>query len=482
MFTENLLNNFGVYKTIDQPSKAYKRFSEVLRDIPDPVIDNVGLVEFIARGYFFSDRTLLKDATKTRWDHFHSKPHEVFLQARSRPSDFVDPKQIAMQLKESLCAELLEFCNKKKRIILPLSGGMDSRVVAAVIRSLIDTKDLGVEVVAFTWGTSCSRDVRYASEIARLLKFEWMHVELSPEDLYKNIAISAANGLEYSPLHLHGAHYLRSLKGYDGIVVSSYGDSIGRGRYSGRHISSLRMFSEIIDRYGLIEPRGIVAIRAELNKDLYVFRNSQDFRGGGCDEEINYQGHYMYRLINSVWAYVNEELEVFQAFTSKAVVEYMLNLSPASRSDWPYFHILDSLNKELLSVPWSATGGLYPNGRSRDKYKNFVAPYGSWTRSELYGEIVKLINTSSLIEHPLFSRGAIASLLAYLKRHEIEEANYKTELALWFASFAVFLGNNKAVFNTDNLDFNRNRSLRHKFRVSTYEFALRSKTKLNSLL
>ena len=62
--------------------------------------------------------------------------------------------------------------DKSANILLPLSGGLDSRLIAFFLRSR------GYEnVKCFTYGSEKSKEVEKSREIAKLLKFEWFFIE-----------------------------------------------------------------------------------------------------------------------------------------------------------------------------------------------------------------------------------------------------------------------------------------------------------------
>jgi asparagine synthetase B (glutamine-hydrolysing) len=67
----------------------------------------------------------------------------------------------------------------RSRWILPLSSGMDSRLIAAV------GSEMGINFRAYTWGESNATDVVYGRKIAECLDIPWKHVELGREYLLK---------------------------------------------------------------------------------------------------------------------------------------------------------------------------------------------------------------------------------------------------------------------------------------------------------
>src|SRR5690606_40411595 len=92
----------------------------------------------------------------------------------------------------------------RKSIGVLLSGGMDSRIVAGLLQEIKnEAGNPGFDVVAITWGLPSSRDVVYATRIAKLYNWEWKHYPVGLEQLEENIQVCAENGCEYSPIHLH---------------------------------------------------------------------------------------------------------------------------------------------------------------------------------------------------------------------------------------------------------------------------------------
>lgn len=64
-----------------------------------------------------------------------------------------------------------------RRIVIPLSGGYDSRLVACMLKKLNYES-----VTAFTYGDPDGAEVRLSREVARLLHFDWLYIEAEKED------------------------------------------------------------------------------------------------------------------------------------------------------------------------------------------------------------------------------------------------------------------------------------------------------------
>ena len=66
-----------------------------------------------------------------------------------------------------------------KRIVVPLSGGLDSRIIVTML------KRLGVEnVICFTYGKKGNKEAVISKQVAEALGYEWHFVEYTEEKLY----------------------------------------------------------------------------------------------------------------------------------------------------------------------------------------------------------------------------------------------------------------------------------------------------------
>ncbi len=100
-------------------------------------------------------------------------------------------EEIAGELGRLLCEEAIRVCQGRREIYVLLSGGLDSRIVAATLSKLVDDGRLPTKPIALTWGLLDSRDYLYGRETARILGLEWVHASLGPEHLRQNLADTA---------------------------------------------------------------------------------------------------------------------------------------------------------------------------------------------------------------------------------------------------------------------------------------------------
>src|SRR5690606_28794497 len=126
-----------------------------------------------------------------------------------------DPEVFTQQLKAALVEETLSYVDSAKTVGILLSGGMDSRVVAGIVREIQQNLGGQFQVVGLTWGNETSRDVVYAKQITERYGWEWKHYPLTAERLASNITHMGKMGAEVSPVHLHAMPEIAITSGID---------------------------------------------------------------------------------------------------------------------------------------------------------------------------------------------------------------------------------------------------------------------------
>ncbi len=113
---------------------------------------------------------------------------------------------------------IADALNAQRTWILPLSSGLDSRLIAAV------GAKLGVEMRAFTWGHRKSEDTVYARRIAHALGVPWKWVDIGNDYLAKYGAVWS--DLFGSAMHFHGMYQMAFLdvvtREAQGAVISGF--------------------------------------------------------------------------------------------------------------------------------------------------------------------------------------------------------------------------------------------------------------------
>jgi asparagine synthase (glutamine-hydrolysing) len=420
-------------------------FADIVQCFKGPrLLDVTAVIEMISRYHCFADRTLIQglyrvpwmakpDATGTGWSIASLPPHG---------NRVMSEEEVAKTLFAKLQLEVLTYCENHSTVGLLLSGGMDSRIVAGVLDYLQKTRQISANIVAITWGVEDSRDVIYARQIAQRLGWDWVHFPISAETLLNNIAETARRGCEYSPVHLHAIPQVRDMEGVDCILAASYGDSVGRAEYSGRHITQLIPFERYtLNWFKLLREDVYKQVSQNIAQDVAHYRELFPRSIEYQQYEIDQQAHYMRRKLNHCMAVINEKIPLYHAFTSPNVFGFMWSLSPKVRNDKIYKHLLELFKTELIDIPWARSGKPYlSRGESVDDYPSLHHRYGEWIRGKLYEVIRVKVMSDSIARLGIFNMEALKSALAVNRKITRQvRATKLDEIAIWIAALADFV-------------------------------------------
>ncbi|MGN7381663.1 asparagine synthase-related protein [Paenibacillus sp. SAFN-117] len=365
----------GIYYS-DQCQSAVSLLSEEER-----VIDEASVYSMLCYGYICGDRTLIRNLFRLPWlTEFHSSGELVHHSVEPYNLEESPPKEIAKQLIAALSKEIREQCQNYDHIYLLLSGGMDSRVVAAILRQLEKNGEIQGRIHAVTWGKNNSRDVVYAQKISELFQWEWHYAELNESYLLSNFELAAVKlGAEISPAHLHRFNWFERL-GKDSIVLAgSYGDSIGRAEYSSVHASRLKPHCPR-ERYSLLNTELLNDVDAELKKELAQFRARYKEASYEQLNEYEMQAHYLRRMLGNAANLIMNWTHFYQAFTAKEVFTLMWKYRHTVRNDQIYFELLQMIEPKLLDLAWARTGNKYGGDGEGDTLSKKHHDYGLWLR------------------------------------------------------------------------------------------------------
>lgn len=168
-----------------------------------------GLVSLLLNGFFLSDWTLYRNVkavlhdSVAHWDENGFRATRVWSVRPSRDrwdaswDDLVDEmhalsyKAIAGALKNS------------PAWVLPLSSGLDSRLIAAV------AADVGANANAYAWGAPDNTDAHYSRELAQALGLPWKNITF-PNDFLVNYTPQWASWMG-TALHFQGMYLMNFL-------------------------------------------------------------------------------------------------------------------------------------------------------------------------------------------------------------------------------------------------------------------------------
>jgi hypothetical protein len=165
-----------------------------------------GLVSLLINGHYLSDWTLYKDMKMIPPDSAMVWDEKGF---RADSLHSVEPSQsrweagwddLVDEMHELSRQAVTEALKTRSRWILPLSSGLDSRLIAGV------AAEAGVDARTYAWGASNSTDVVYSQKIARALGFPWKRVDLPRDFLIKYTPYWA--NMFGSAMHFHGMYQM----------------------------------------------------------------------------------------------------------------------------------------------------------------------------------------------------------------------------------------------------------------------------------
>ena len=169
--------------------------------------DKLSEAEFLASGFTMGDSTLFEDIKQVQPGQIISietnKINKEFYYSyvTENVSSASYPK-LKEQLKEVLNNVFDRMIHSigNRQVILPLSGGYDSRLIAAMLK----TKGID-NVICFTFGKKGLKDTELSEKVAKRLGYEWHFIEYTNELIngyfetpaFQNYYLYATNGASF---------------------------------------------------------------------------------------------------------------------------------------------------------------------------------------------------------------------------------------------------------------------------------------------
>jgi len=442
-------NLAGVYPFFDEsaPDKFCLDISEIIENRrmagKEVALDYAGVVTKACFPFLLRDRTLIEGVKRAPWmseyvGNDNWRAHKLPLHRAIIPNK----ESFAAELKAALLEEATSYLGNSERVGILLSGGMDSRVVAAIVRQLQERFGTPKHVVALTWGDENSRDVVYSQRIAERFGWEFRHFPITVDTLKENLDIAGRYGAEVSPIHLHAIPEISSQLDLDVILAGSYGDSIGRAEYSGRKITELKEINvRHLNKFGLIRESLLRDVLPVIRNDASYF--SACLSGKNNDirkKEIQHQMHYLRRMLQCTMMNLSRNARFYQMFSCRHVVSLMWSLDPSWRTDIWYEILLKELPGNLLSIPWARTGNRYNQEKGDgDALSKQYHKYGRWLRSDLKSLVHERVSSDTIRDIGIFNPSALVKFLKAWQRATTDGPNSLDEIASWIVSLHSFI-------------------------------------------
>ena len=406
--------------------------------------DVSSILSLLSFDYACGDRTLLSEVKRSPW--LSSLDIEGNLHLGDIPShglNRVEPKDFARTMLKLLREEAVAACTGKNEIYILLSGGLDSRIVAGVLSRAYESGEIKVKPTALSWGLEDCRDVQYAETTAKILGFGFKHIKISSDDLYKNIVEPSKEiACLVAPNHLHCMSWLKCLSKDSVVLAGSYGDSIGRAEFSGRHLLELD-YLKPMNTFGLLKEELIEPAYIGLKKDFQELKN----RSGDVEQYVHcehqQQGFYMRSLIGHAMNTINQYTTLYQMFTAPSVFRYVWSIHPSYRNDLMYAELLELLHPVLARMPWARTNKAL-KGKTRSMKNSLVKEfhdYKGWIRGPLYSDILKIVDPDWFEQNGIFDPSSVRKLNNAILANTASYSKYGMrpfEIWVWLASFRGF--------------------------------------------
>ena len=391
-------------------------------------------------GYTCGDLTLLREIRRQPWlSEIGLDGQPYLLEIPRHDTLWSTYPEIARRLCDLLADEAEEASRDFDEVYVLLSGGLDSRVTAGTLARLVREGRLKSPPVAITWGLPDSRDVIYGREIARMLGMEWIYIPIDEEVLLRNVDWSAKTlaGM-LSPVHQHMMEGLSRLSRSALVFGTSYGDSVGRAEFSGKHLLEL-MPLKPTNPFGLLAP----GVEQEAADALYHELKALRDRTPGqpryviCEHEMH--AHYTRGHLAHAMSSINDFCTVYQLFTAPQVYSYMWSLHPALRYNEIYAELLDQLDPRLARLPWARTNqGM--KGTSLDKsqigsLRERFHLYRDWIAGPLYEKMLQRIDLERLAATGIFNMDCVRALIAEAHHAGPAPGQQPTYVMAWLATF-----------------------------------------------
>lgn len=397
------------------------------------MVDPIGVAQMARFQMLFGQRSL-----------FEGRSYSPYTLPRINLNISINSSEgLAHELYESLKRELKDIVVKNNNLGILLSGGMDSRIVAIALNDLQNELGTPFYIHGLTWGKDGCRDVEYAQRICK--HYGWRHTSfpMSKETLWNNIYLAAELGAECNPVHLHAMDAVSQIQDVDIIIAGSYGDSIGRGEYSGVNVARIPNIhkTSTFDFHTLSIKKS--ALMMGVQHDIAEIRSSYNQYPSRVVKELDYHSNYLRRKLDQCMDIIAERIPVHQCFKTEGTYSLVLSSDYKFRNNLLYSIILEShADSFIKKIPWARTGLPYSNTKItcglEDSLSKHFHDYGLWFRRDLYQQCKEIILSTNQLD-AFFDRKSITSLLNINENLKQEYLSRIDEFLIWLTSFCLML-------------------------------------------
>ncbi|MFC2104625.1 asparagine synthase-related protein [Bacteroidota bacterium] len=181
----DIIRSFPIfYSFMNERYLITDEYNSILNKISNPKLNHLSKAEFLAAGFVSGNQTLFNDIYVTQSGQIvHIKNNLIYTSSYFNYSIskecLSEYGSLITQGKKIIdsCFERLMHSIQNRKVIIPLSGGFDSRLIVCKLKELGYTN-----VLCYSFGKSKNNKEKEISEkVANKLGFEWTFIEYNPD-------------------------------------------------------------------------------------------------------------------------------------------------------------------------------------------------------------------------------------------------------------------------------------------------------------
>ncbi|EPD33994.1 hypothetical protein HMPREF9306_00027 [Propionimicrobium lymphophilum ACS-093-V-SCH5] len=181
--TDNLRSFPILYSQSEDPMVSSTP-TPLLAALDEPRRDLIAAWEFLYGGYLLGSQTLISGISSVEagaiTDLQTGKIVDTYRQPTSYEEADADPLEYMRHFYEVVIKAFEPLASSGRQLLVPLSGGADSRLIMLVL------KEAGAKnVLAFTYGTPGSPEVKISRQVAESAGYRWKGIELNREKVHQ---------------------------------------------------------------------------------------------------------------------------------------------------------------------------------------------------------------------------------------------------------------------------------------------------------
>lgn len=302
-------------------------------------IDELAREQICSMGYAIGDRTLFSEVKQVcagsyvviSPNGFTAKRYYKYVNSSLNNKNKSEIFSDLIRISDRVFDRLIKSVNGKQ-VVVPLSGGFDSRYVVAWLKRM-NYKN----VICFTYGRKDSFEVKISKKIARALDYDWYFVEYT-DDVWESVFQSEwwpffkyAGQLSQSP-HEQDIYAINTLKNNniiddDAVIVPGYfGDYLsGKHIYANEQIRECSihgLVQQILTRYYFGDEKNRALIENSIIKSLECDYCESNDSYNNIIEDWLFSNRWTKYVINAVRGYDFHELEWRMPLADRELMDY----------------------------------------------------------------------------------------------------------------------------------------------------------------